>query len=117
MSVEQIAMFDYSGYGPERGRGLAARDSHSRVMLTDAANNPGTALINAIESGISSARTLFPVPQTEEVYFWSPDDPAEPDKVWKVTFDVHGAHFAAVANVDSELEQLVAALKRARGLP
>jgi hypothetical protein len=115
MTVRQLVMFQYTAHGPEQGRGLAALDGRGRVMLADAAANPGTSITNAMENAIWPARELLGVGPDAEVYLYAADDPVQPRSVWRVTFDVRGATYSEVPHLDSELTDLSKALARARG--
>lgn len=115
MSVEQLVMFEYTAHGPEHGRGLAARDGRGRLVLADAAGNPGTSMTNAVENAVWPARELLGLGREADVYLYAADDPVEPRSVWRVDLGIHGANFEIVREPDEDLKALVAALARARG--
>jgi hypothetical protein len=112
--VARLASFDFSGFGPERSRGLVARDLSGRILLTDAHDSAGTSLTNAIEGAVFPARQIVGAQRDAPVFLWTPDDPVRPDAVWRVTFGADGAGFEEV-EVDPDLGELKAALMQARG--
>ena len=115
MIPQQLVMFEYTAHGPEHGRGLAARDSRGRLVLADAAGNPGTSMTNAVENAVWPARELLGLGPEAEVYLYAADDPVEPHSVWRVHLGIQGADFEIVRGPDDDLRSVVAALARARG--
>lgn len=105
----------FAGFGGSPSRGLVALDQRDRMVLTDAEDNPGTSMTNAIENAVGPARQQLGIEQQTEVFLWTPDDPVAPDSVWRVSFTSHGADFAQVENADDDLMGAVEALRKTRG--
>jgi hypothetical protein len=42
-------------------------------VLAEAAGNPGTAVINAMNTAVAAARRVFDVPEDSPVFFWELD--------------------------------------------
>ncbi|HEV2866183.1 MAG TPA: hypothetical protein VGX37_06680 [Allosphingosinicella sp.] len=85
------------------------------MVLTDAEDNPGTSMTNAIENAVGPARRQLDVDRDTEVFLWTPDDPVASDSVWQVSFTSHGADYAQVEEIDDDLAGAVDALRKARG--
>jgi hypothetical protein len=51
--------FAFAGYGPGLSRGLVAVTADRCLVLAEAIGNPGTAVINALETAVAAARSTF----------------------------------------------------------
>ena len=116
MIPQNVILFPFAGYGPELSRGLAAVTEDGRVVLADAAGNPGTSVTNAIETAADSALEMLGLGDDTTVLLWTPDDPVLPDSVWRVSFDIDGTSWDQVdATGDTRLSTAVGALRKAAG--
>jgi hypothetical protein len=116
MIPQNVILFRFAGYGPELSRGLAARTSDGRLVLSDAAANPGTSITNAIETATDTALKLVGLPQSSEILQYTPEDPVVPDSVWRVHFDEGGTRWEQVTSPDPVLLAAMSALRTAAGL-
>src|SRR3954451_22157664 len=83
MTPRNVIVFPFAGYGPELSRGLAAVTSDGRLVLAEAAGNPGTSITNAIEAAADAALAMLNLDyEATEVLQWTPDDPVVPNSVW-----------------------------------
>lgn len=113
---KSISFLTFPGFGGQPSVGLAALDQQDRVILTDAEDNPGTSMTNAIENAVGPASRQLGVKPGSATYLWTPDDPVTPNSLWLVGFTTHGAEFKRVAfEGDDDLKGAVAALNKARG--
>ena len=85
-------------------------------MVTDAAINPGTSVTNAIESALAAAMGVFDLDASTEAFEWTPNDPAVPNSLWRITFDDQGPVWERVEwEQDPHLRGATAALEVAAG--
>lgn len=118
MTPPNLVLFAFPGYGPDTSRGVAARTSDGRVLLAEAAGNPGTSITNAIETAVPMALRAVGVDESDdvEVFQWTPDDPAKPNSLWRITFeDAEPIWEAADWEDDPVLAETIQALCLATG--
>ena len=82
-----VALFPFSfpGFGPDLSRGLAAVTDDHRLILAEAAGNPGTAVISALETAIEAARAALDVPEGHPVFYWEPATTDSGEALWAVS--------------------------------
>jgi hypothetical protein len=108
--------FSFPGFGPDLSRGLAVVTGDKRLVLAEAAGNPGTAVINALETALAAARTTFDVPEDSPVFYWEPDGADDGEAVWEVDVGEDEVTLAAVDwKNDVQLLGAVEALRAASG--
>jgi hypothetical protein len=115
---ERLVFFRFLGYGPDLSLGLAALTQERNIVVTDAPNNPGTSLTNAVETAIPMAREALGVAGDDlPVYQWTPRDPLKPDSLWRVTSEQGGPQWTQVPtwHEDPDLSGAIEALRRAGG--
>lgn len=111
------SLFRFPGYGPDLGHGLLVKTQEGRVLITEAATNPGVPLVDSISAGVEMAARMLGVDAAGlEVYVWTPDDPLEPDSLWNYESTEYGPGWSQVAWTDDpDLADGIAALRRAAG--
>jgi hypothetical protein len=112
-----LALFPFPGYGPEVSRGLVVRTQRGRVILTEAASNPGTSVRNAIEAAVPMAlRSIGLHPDYTDVFLWTPRDPIAGEALWRVDLSGDEPAWSSVDwRKDEDLRSGVNALIDARG--
>ena len=108
--------FSFPGFGPDLSRGLAAVTGDRRLVLAEAAGNPGTAVINALETARAAARATFDIPDVAAVYYWEPDGLDDGEALWEVGLEEDDVTLAAVDwHTDPQLQGAIEALRAASG--
>ena len=111
-----LVLFRFPGYAPELSHGVAAVTQDGRLVITDAASNPGTSVRNAIDTAVPMAlRTVGRDEHDTRVYLWTPHDPLEPDALWEVHLGNQTEWRHVDWQRDKQLNGAVHALKRALG--
>ncbi len=115
MIPSNLILFRFPGFGPELSHGLAVKTRQGRIVMTDAASNPGTSMTNAIEMAVPMVlRTLDVDSSPPDVFQWTPRDPLKPDSVWRVQLvDSEPTWEAVDWSRDDDLTSAVDALRAA----
>jgi hypothetical protein len=110
----EINEFYFAGYGPDQSAGSVILTPSGRIILSENPNNPGTAMINALESAVGAAEEFFSASaDLSEYYYWESPADSSIARLWKLTRPSSNQEieFTSVERLDTDLQSAYSLLE------